>query len=69
MTQSPGPDWDNAFAGRLAPGNAPALLLVDPVRAYVEHGSPLFLDSGAAALACMASEANSKLNEKDRHSF
>lgn len=54
MTQSPGPDWDNAFAGRLAPGNAPALLLVDPVRAYVEHSSPLFLDSGAAALACMA---------------
>ena len=53
MTQSPGPDWDNAFAGRLAPGNAPALLLVDPVRAYVEQGSPLFLDSGAAALARM----------------
>ena len=48
------PDWHGAFAGRLEPGESPALLLVDPVRAYVEPGSPLYLDSGAAALARMA---------------
>lgn len=47
-------DWQGAFAGHLAPGEAPALLLVDPVAAYVEEGSPLFLESGAAALSQMA---------------
>lgn len=44
------PTWDGAFAGQLVPGRSPALLLVDPVKAYVEPGSPLFLDSGKAAL-------------------
>ena len=43
-------DWKGAFAGHLTPGASPALLLVDPVRAYVEPGSPLVLDSGPAAL-------------------
>ena len=47
-------EWDSAFAGHLQPGNRPALLLVDPVRAYVEPGSPLFLETGAAAVAQMA---------------
>ncbi len=47
-------DWDTAFAGRLEPGTSPALLLVDPVRAYVQPGSPLHLPSGEAALERMA---------------
>ena len=47
-------DWDNAFAGHLAPGSSPALLLVDPVRAYVDEQFPLYLKSGKAAVAQMA---------------
>lgn len=47
-------DWESAFAGHLEPGKSPALLLVDPVRAYVEQGSPLLLESGLAALGQMA---------------
>lgn len=47
-------DWNTAFAGHLQPGASPALLLVDPVRAYVDEGSPLHLDTGAAAVARMA---------------
>lgn len=47
-------DWQGAFAGHLQPGDSPALLLVDPVAAYVEPTSPLFLESGAAALERMA---------------
>lgn len=53
MTDRPA-EWDTAFAGHLQPGTSPALLLVDPVRAYVDAGSPLHLESGAAALAQMA---------------
>lgn len=48
------PSWDGAFAGRLVPGERPALLLVDPVKAYVEDGSPLYLDTGEAAIDGMA---------------
>lgn len=48
------PEWHTAFAGHLEPGTSPALLLVDPVRAYVEPGSPLFLEPGPAAQGCMA---------------
>jgi maleamate amidohydrolase len=47
-------DRQGAFAGNLHPGKHPALLLVDPVQAYVEPGSPLFLESGAAAANNMA---------------
>lgn len=47
-------DWGGAFAGKLDPGKHPALLLVDPVMAYIEPGSPLFLESGAAAADQMA---------------
>ena len=47
-------DWRGAFAGHLKPGSSAALLLVDPVRAYVEEGSPLYLESGAAAEDRMA---------------
>lgn len=47
-------DWHGAFSGHLEPGNSPALLLVDPVAAYVEPASPLFLESGRAAIGRMA---------------
>lgn len=46
-------DWNAAFAGQLQPGKKPALLLVDPVNAYLDPQSPLFLDSGKAALEAM----------------
>ena len=49
--------WHSAFSGHLKPGKSPALLLVDPVAAYVEPQSPLFLDSGQAALERMATLA------------
>ncbi|AWW74271.1 isochorismatase [Erythrobacter sp. KY5] len=51
-------DWDGAFAGKLTPGKSPALLLVDPVRAYVEPAFPLFLESGSAAISHMAQLAD-----------
>ncbi|MEM7779751.1 MAG: isochorismatase family protein [Pseudomonadota bacterium] len=54
MAGASSPTWKEAFAGNLTPGTAPALLLVDPVRAYVEQGSPLYLESGADAVARMA---------------
>ncbi len=41
------------FAARLGWGRAPALLVVDAVRAYTEAGSPLHLSSAPAALAAM----------------
>lgn len=47
-------DWQGAFTGRLEPGKRPALLLVDPVQAYIEPGSPLHLESGSAAVGQMA---------------
>ena len=46
-------EWQSAFSGHLKPGQSPALLLVDPVAAYVEPDSPLFLESGKAALERM----------------
>lgn len=42
-------NYAQAFAGRLEPGNAPALLLVDMVEAYLQPDSPLFCDTAAAA--------------------
>ncbi|MDI1463100.1 isochorismatase family protein [Catellatospora sp. KI3] len=42
------------FARRLGWGRRPALLLVDPVVAYTVEGSPLFLDTGAAAVGAMS---------------
>ena len=48
------PAWDDAFAGELKPGGAPALLLVDPVIAYVEPGSPLVLETGQQTVSAMA---------------
>lgn len=42
------------FARRLGWGRSPALLLVDPVVAYTRAGSPLFLETGEAAVAAMS---------------
>ena len=47
-------DWQGAFAGQLEPGNSPALLLVDPVRAYLEPEFPLYLETGQDAADRMA---------------
>ena len=43
-----------AFAGKLQPGSAPALLLVDMVVAYLDPGSPLYCETAPAALAAAA---------------
>ncbi len=42
-----------AFDGHIAPGERPALLIVDMTMAYLAPGSPLFLD-GEAAVATVA---------------
>lgn len=47
-------DRQEAFAGHLEPGTSPALLLVDPVRAYLEPEFPLYLESGQEAADRMA---------------
>ena len=44
-------NYAGVYEGRLQPGQRPALLIVDVVTAYLTHGSPLFMDSAAAALA------------------
>lgn len=41
----------DAFAGRLQPGTAPALLLVDMAKAYLEPTSPVYCESGQAVVA------------------
>ncbi|MEV0134479.1 isochorismatase family protein [Dactylosporangium sp. NPDC050688] len=43
------------FSGRLGWGERPALLLVDPVLAYLRPDSPLFCTTAPAALDAMAS--------------
>lgn len=47
-------NWNGAFAGQLDAGEHCALLLVDPVQAYVTTESPLFLKEGQAAIECMS---------------
>jgi maleamate amidohydrolase len=48
-----GPSASNNYAGvyegRLQPGTRPALLIVDVVVAYLTEGSPLFMETAAAA--------------------
>ncbi len=44
-------NYAGVYEGRLQPGSHPALLIVDVVAAYLTEGSPLFMDSAAAALA------------------
>lgn len=46
--------YAGVFDGRLPFGNRPALLLVDPVRAYVEPGAPFYDPAFALALASLA---------------
>ncbi len=52
MSDTPG--WNEAFEGHLKPGKHPALLLVDPVVAYTEPGSPLLLETGEETVAAMS---------------
>ncbi|OBV10495.1 isochorismatase family protein [Erythrobacter dokdonensis] len=42
-------NYAGVFAGRLQPGTHPALLIVDVVTAYLMEGSPLYMDTAAAA--------------------
>lgn len=50
MTAEPGADYASAgFDGRLRPGRAAALVVVDPARAYVDPGCPLYAGVEAAA--------------------
>ena len=52
MSETPG--WDEAFEGHLQDGTNPALLLVDPVIAYTQAGSPLALETGHETVTAMA---------------
>lgn len=42
-------NYAGVFEGRLQPGTRPALLIVDVVTAYLEEGSPLYMETAAAA--------------------
>lgn len=42
-------NYAGVFEGRLQPGTRPALLIVDVVAAYLTEGSPLFMETAAAA--------------------
>lgn len=42
-------NYAQAYSGKLQPGNAPALLLVDMVEAYLQPSSPLYCDNAPAA--------------------
>ncbi|MFU7529248.1 isochorismatase family protein [Qipengyuania sp. ASV99] len=42
-------NYAGVFEGRLQPGKRPALLIVDVVTAYLSEGSPLFMETAAAA--------------------
>lgn len=42
-------NYAGVYEGRLQPGQRPALLIVDLVVAYLDEGSPLFMDTAAAA--------------------
>lgn len=44
-------NYAGVYEGRLQPGQRPALLIVDVVTAYLAKGSPLFMETAAAALA------------------
>lgn len=42
-------NYAGVYEGRLQPGTRPALLIVDVVAAYLTQGSPLFMETAAAA--------------------
>lgn len=46
---TPSQSYAGVFEGRLRPGERPALLIVDVVAAYLAEGSPLYMDTAAAA--------------------
>lgn len=48
-TPSASDNYARVYEGRLAPGQRPALLIVDVVMAYLTEGSPLFMEDAAAA--------------------
>jgi maleamate amidohydrolase len=54
-------NYAGVYEGRLQPGTRPALLIVDVVVAYLTEGSPLFMQSAAAA-----KEANRRLADAAR---
>lgn len=54
-------NYAGVFEGRLLPGQRPALLIVDVVVAYLTHGSPLFMETAAAA-----KDSNRRLAEAAR---
>jgi maleamate amidohydrolase len=54
-------NYAGVFEGRLQPGTRPALLIVDVVAAYLEEGSPLFMETAAAA-----KDANRRLADAAR---
>jgi len=43
---------DHPFGGSLTPGSNPALLIVDFVKAYLLHKSPLYANAESARVAC-----------------
>ena len=61
-------NYAGVFEGRLKPGTRPALLIVDVVAAYLTEGSPLFMETAAAARdsnARLAKAARSFLADHD----
>lgn len=54
-------NYAGVYEGRLQPGTSPALLIVDVVTAYLTEGSPLFMDTAAAA-----KDANRRLADAAR---
>jgi len=56
-------NYAGVFEGQLAPGTRPALLIVDVVVAYLTDGSPLFMETAAAA-----KDSNRRLAETARAS-
>ncbi|MFN4240819.1 MAG: isochorismatase family protein [Erythrobacter cryptus] len=47
-------NYAGVFEGHLAPGQSPALLIVDVVMAYLDPASPLYMESAAAARDSLA---------------
>jgi maleamate amidohydrolase len=54
-------NYAGVYEGRLQPGSRPALLIVDVVVAYLTEGSPLFMETAAAA-----KDSNRRLAEAAR---
>ncbi|MGP4048385.1 isochorismatase family protein [Streptomyces sp. 2A115] len=60
MTGSQQEDYERAgFGGQLAPGTSPALILVDPARAYVDRDCPLYagVESAVEAMKSLLADA------------